>query len=312
MLFPNPLQMPHIDLAKNENLYEATMMKDQTSRFPLTTDECELLLEFELYPSLQELSNRMMRDHSIIARALKRLSEKFPVVEKKGGKWALTSLGRKVNEASRAALANQISTLNEQSTLKIGTNREFAAQVLAPDLKKIKELFPKTLISIHTFEQGTESAVLQGHVDIGFDCDRPFAPEIAYKLSIDEPFVAVASKEFVRKYKNEITNGDYLSLPHLLCERLHPDKILSRSDNQLAIEGRFNDITTTRAVCLQGFGWALLPIYAIKEELNSGKLTQIDKGSFGKSKYGIWWLRSRPHLKETCEKLTTWLSKQEL
>jgi DNA-binding transcriptional LysR family regulator len=287
-------------------------MKNEPSRFPLSTDDCELLLEFELCSSLQELSNRVMRDHSIVSRALKRLSEKFPVVEKKGGKWALTALGRKVNDASRAALAHQISTLNEQSTLNIGTNREFAVQVLAPGLKKIKELFPKTLISIHTFEQGTENALLQGHIDIGFDCDRPFAPEIAYKLSIDEPIIAVASRDFVRKFKGEIASENYLELPHLLCERLHPDKILSRSDNQLVIEGRFNDITTTRAVCLQGFGWALLPRYAIKEELKSGKLIPIAQNNFGKSKYGVWWLRSRSHLKEDCEKLTAWLSKQEL
>lgn len=287
-------------------------MQEPTNRFPLSTDDCELLLEFESCSSLQDLADRMMRDHSIVARSLKRLSEKFPVVEKRAGKWTLTALGRKMNESTRTALANQISTLNEQSTLKIGTNREFASRVVAADIKNIRAQFSKTQISIFTFEQGTENALLQGHIDIGFDCDRPFAPEIAYKLSVDEPILAVASKEFIRSHKAAISKGEYLKLPHLLCERLHPDKILSHSDNQLNIEGRFNDIGTTRAVCLQGQGWALLPRYAIQEELNSGKLVQIEEDSFGKTKYGIWWLRSRPHLKETCEKLNAWLMKQEL
>lgn len=287
-------------------------MKISANKFPLSTGDCELLLEFEQYPSLQELSLRMGRDHSIIARALKRLSEKFPVVEKSGGKWTLTDLGRKINESSRSALASQLTTLNEQATLRIGTNREFACQVIATDFKTLRDLFPKTALSIHTFEQGTENALLQGHMDVGFDCDRPYSPEIAYKLIVDEPIVAVATKEFIKTHKKKIASGNYLDLPHLLCERLHPDKVLSRPDNQLIIEGRFNDIATTREVCVQGSGWATLPAYAIKRELESGKLQKIDDKVFGKSKYGVWWLRSRPHLKETCDKLIQWLSMQKL
>ena len=286
--------------------------KNLPHRFPLTSDDCELLLEFEQHPSLQELCVRMGRDHSIIARALKRLSEKFPVVDKKAGKWALTDLGRKVNESSRSALANQITTLNEQSVLRIGTNREFASQVIAVDFKALRKLFPKTNLSIHTFEQGTESALLQGHIDIGFDCDRPYSPDISYKLIVDEPIFAVASKEFVKAHKKQIIDDNYLALPHLLCERLHPDKILSRYDNLLNIEARFNDIATTREVCVQGAGWALLPAYAIKREIEAGKLQKIDDKAFGKSKYGVWWLRSRPHLKETCDILIQWLNSQKL
>lgn len=287
-------------------------MTSHLNKFPLSSDDCELLLEFEQYPSLQDLCLRMGRDHSIISRALKRLSEKFPVVEKNSGKWVLTDLGRKVNESSRSALANQVTTLNEQTALRIGTNREFASRVIAVDFKALKNLFPRTTLSIHTFEQGTEAALLQGYIDVGFDCDRPYSPEIGYKLVVDEPIIAVAAKEFIKAHKKQIVDGNYLELPHLLCERLHPDKILSRSDNQLVVEGRFNDIATTREVCTQGSGWALLPAYAIKRELESGKLQKIDEKFFGKSRYGVWSLRSRSHLKATCDVLIQWLNTQKL
>ncbi|MNL44092.1 LysR substrate binding domain protein [compost metagenome] len=153
---------------------------------------------------------------------------------------------------------------------------------------------------------------MQGHIDVGFDCDRPYSPDIAYKLIVDEPILAVATKEFIKTHKKQIAAGQYLDLPHLLCERLHPDKILSRSENQLLVEARFNDIATTRAVCTQGLGWALLPAYAIKKELNAGTLVQIDQKAYGKSKYGVWWLRSRPHLKDVSENLIRWLHTQEL
>jgi len=217
-----------------------------------------------------------------------------------------------MNESSRSALASQVTTLNEQSALRIGTNREFASQVIAVDFKTLRSLFPKTTLSIHAFEQGTENALLQGHIDVGFDCDRPYSPEIAYKLIVDEPIFAVATKEFVKVHKKQIAAGNYLELPHLLCERLHPDKILARSENHLLVEARFNDIATTRAVCKLGIGWALLPAYAVKSELKAGTLVQIDQKIYGKSKYGVWWLRSRSHLKDPCEKLVQWMNRQEL
>ncbi len=287
-------------------------MKQLRSKFPLSSDDCELLLEFEKNPSLQDLAMNMQRDHSIITRALKRISESFPVVDKTAGKWVLTEMGRKVNEASRSALTNQFSALNQHSTLRLGTNREFAARVLAADFKALQATFPQVHLSVQTYEQGTEKALLEGHIDLGLDCDRPFAPDISYRLAVDEPILAVASKNFIRAYKKEISAGLYMKLPHLLCERLHPDKILLRTENELLIEASFNDIATTRAVCTQGVGWALLPLYAIKAELSAGLLVQIDPTAFGKSKYGVWWLRSRPQLKAIAENLISWLQSQKL
>lgn len=287
-------------------------MEDFKSRFYLSSDDCELLLEFERCHSLQELASAMNRDHSVIARSLKRLSESFPVVEKKGGKWVLSEIGRKINESSRSAIAAQVSALNQYSTLTIGTNREFAARVIAAEFRHIQNLLPKMQISVQTFENGTEKALLDGKIDIGLDCDRPFDPEVSYKLVIDEPIISVASKSFIKTHKKEVSSGQYFHLPHLLCERLHPDKILSRSENHLVVAARFNDIATTRAVCLEGCGWALLPTYSVKHELASGELVQIDQKAFGRSKYGVWWLRSRPHLKSLSETMISWLQTQKL
>lgn len=287
-------------------------MKTQSYQFLISSDDCELLLEFERTPSLQELCQRMARDHSVVSRALKRISEKFEVVEKKAGKWVLTDLGRRVNESTRLALANQVMTLNQQSTFRLGANREFASRVLAPDYKNLVNIFLGSPLSIQTYEQGVEAGLLQGQIDFGFDCGRPYSPEIAYKLVIDEPIIAVASQEFIKMHKKEISAGHYMSLPHLLCERLHPDKIFLQNDNQLLIKGRFNDIATTREVCIQGVGWALLPAYTVKQELEEGRLQKFDENFFGKSQYGIWWLRNRSNLELNCEKLIHWLKTKKL
>lgn len=287
-------------------------MPDVRKRFSLSSADCELLLEFEMASSLHVLADRFGRDHSIVSRHLKRIADEFAVVEKLGGKWVLTDLGRKLNEVTRESILLQASVLGSHSILRIGTNREFAARILAPDLAAVQKLFPKTQIEIKTFEHGAESALLQGRIDLAIDCGRPMAPDVAYKLVLDEPIDAVASKAFVKKHRGSIATGKVFTLPHLLCDRLHPDKILEFTENPTVIAAMFNDIATTRAACLGGAGWALLPRYAIQAELDSGQLVVLQPEIMKSSKYGVWWPRSRRQLKGLAEHLIQWLQSKHL
>ena len=281
-------------------------------RFPLTSDECELLALFEATQSLAEVAEAMGRDHSVIARSFKRIAERHPVVEKKAGKWILTEMGRAVNEGTRAAIHAQVAVLNSAASLKIGTNREFAARILCADFQSVQALFPKTELTVNAYQQGTEAALLQRQIDIGIDCERPNDPDIAYKLVIDEEIIVVASPAFAKKHKLKTGNGGYIDLPHLLCERLNPDKMLMSLESRTSIVARFNDVASARAACMQGAGWAFLPAYAVREELKSGQLVQLESKTYGKAKYGVWWLRGRPYLKEASERLCAWLAKQNL
>lgn len=176
-------------------------MTNSNYKFSLSSEECEVLLNFEATSSLQELASLIGRDHSVVARMFKRISEKHPVVEKQAGKWKLTQMGRKINDTSRSLIAIQNSILNSQATLRIGTNREFAARVLARDFSVIQSLFPNTLLIFKTFQNGTEDALLSGQIDVGIDCERPIDPEVSFRLVVDEPIVAVGSKRFLQQYK---------------------------------------------------------------------------------------------------------------
>ncbi len=295
-------------ILKNQNSIQDSL----SGRFLLTTSECELLLALEEGHSLTQISESMNRDHSVLTRALKKLSEKIPVVEKKGGRWALTSLGQKINEASRSMIASQMILSQNPTILKIGTNREFGARILGPDLPQICEAFSNCHISIYCYENGIEEALLKGQIDVGFDCDRPYDPEIAFKTLVQEPLLVVCGKEFYKKNQKVIQSGNYLSLPHLLCERLNPNKLVSKGESVLNIFARFNDIATARAACLQNLGWAFLPHYALIPELKSKSLVQIDPTRFGQSKYGVWWIRNRTHVLPAVEKLSAWLATQKL
>lgn len=287
-------------------------MNIATNRFLLSAEECELLLELEEARSLQTISQKLGRDHSVISRNLKRISEKAPVVEKKSGRWVLTEVGKKFNETSRLMIATQSLLNQSQQSLRIGTNREFSARVIGPSMKELLEIFPHTQLTINSYEHGTEEALLKGQIDIGIDCDRPNDPEIGYKLLIDEPIIAVCGKAFLKAHKEAILSKNYFNLPYLLCERLHPDKILSKLENHSGMVARFNDIATARAACIQGIGWSLLPEYAIQDELEAKTLIQMDHTNYGKSKYGVRWIRNRSYLKKPVEKIETWLKSKEL
>lgn len=281
-------------------------------KFCLSTEECEILILFEETQSLAEVAQVLGRDHSVVARALKKITDRFPVAEKRAGKWFLTELGRSLNETTRSALRAQQSALGSSAKLRIGTNREFSSRVLCWDFQTIQALFPNTELSISAYQQGTESALLMGQIDVGIDCERPHDPDISYRLMADEEIIVVASKDFIKRHQLERSNKDYSSLPHLFCERLSPDKMLSNLESATKVVARFNDIASARAACVGGIGWALLPRYAVQDELDRRLLIQIDKKVFGRSKYGVWWLRGRSYLKPTIEKLCSWLKGKKL
>ncbi len=75
-------------------------------RFPLSSDQMELLLAFEKAGSLEALSDLMAKDASVISRRLKELSAAMSVLLKVGGRWQITSLGRQVNELNRRYMAD--------------------------------------------------------------------------------------------------------------------------------------------------------------------------------------------------------------
>ncbi len=286
----------------------------QKNRFPLSSSDCELLLELEEALTIEATAQAFRKDASGVSRQLARISEKYPAIEKRNGRWVLTEIGRRLNSQTRDSIRVQTQLAELQSVLRIGTNREFAARVMAPQFMTLVELFPNTKLSLYTFENGTEEALLNGKIDIGIDCDRPSDPQLAYKQLISEPIVAVASKSFLKKYKTIIENHGLYQTPHLACERLYPDKIFSESENEnkLNIAAYFNDISTARAACLSGFGWCLLPRYVIKDEVESKQLYIIREKPGGQSKYGIWWSRSRFTNKDIISRMSDWLKKQIL
>jgi DNA-binding transcriptional LysR family regulator len=282
------------------------------NRFLLSSDECELLLEFETHQTIERTATAMAKDPSGVSRALALISRKYPALEKRNGRWVLTHTGKRLNSLTRNSIQIQKRLAEDQAVLRIGTNREFAARVMGPEFKRLTGLFQNTQLVILTFEYGVEEALLNGRIDVGIDCERPLDPTIAYKMLISEPIVAVCTKEFRKRFAGEIEGNRLYQTPHLLCERLYPDKIFSEQENRLNVTAMFNDIASTRAACLTGAGWGLLPRYAVREEIDAKKLIVISEKNLGQAKYGVWWSRARQTPPDVIQQMCDWVRQQRL
>jgi nicotinamidase-related amidase len=88
-------------------------------RFLFSTAQYEMLLALEDEGSPARVAERVRRDLSVVSRALAAMVRVAPVVEKTGGRWALTALGREVNQLTRAFLKAQRQLVEQQSRLRL-------------------------------------------------------------------------------------------------------------------------------------------------------------------------------------------------
>lgn len=272
-----------------------------------TFEESSLLSELELNPTLQELSHKLRKDPSVISRDLKRISEKAPVIEKINGRWALTKMGSNMALWAKKIQIEQNEILGRDYSLTIATTREFASRILAPGFDYF--LKESVRFKIITCENGIEEALLKGSADFGFDCGRPQDPGISYRPIIEEEIVTVLSTELSKKLKQlkmlELEEKDFL-----YYSRLSPLQCKNINVNNAKVSS--NDIATIRALCVNGHGWATLPYYAVKEEIDSRKLKIIRGGEIKGYKFGVWCLRGRDSLAPWVKKAEQWLLTQAL
>ncbi|MBY0471231.1 substrate-binding domain-containing protein [bacterium] len=281
--------------------------------FPVSSEDCRLLLLLETEGSVRQVSQILRRDVSVITRQLNRLAEKTPFVEKLNGKWQISLSGKRLNGWTRDAILCQKNILAARTHLRVATTREFAARILAPRLGEFLNRKTES-ISIISSEDGVEQLLLNGSVDIGLDCGRPVDPSIRFQRVVPEPFSIVAAPKLLGGAKN-ISMSGLLELPHLQYTRLSTARALKLLTEVPYIPMRFNDLAAVRAAACAGLGWAVVPTYSVQEELNSGLLREVplnQKVTIGTEQFGIWWHRDRRGLDSWIERITNWLQRVRL
>ena len=281
--------------------------------FILSTEDATLLLEYERCGSMAKMAEIFQRDPSVISRNLKKLAEKLPVLEKIHGKWVVTELGKKFNAWTASAIISQQAIVEQKIELKIASTREFAHRYLVDN---ISTLFPPESFNIHliTFDSNSEKLLLNGQVDIVFDCGRPYDPQISFKRCAEEKMSLLVSKKF--KQKNKVTSAnDLAELPYIHYVRTNISNIRNYTKGKLNIGITVNDITLARQAILNSEGWGVLPTYTVKLELEEKTLIEVKQDKHWKLpsyQFSIWWNRDKAYLAPYINIATEWLKKQKL
>lgn len=258
--------------------------------FPISSQDCELLLLFGEHKSLEKIANLLDRDASVISRQLKSLALRTQTIEKVEGRWQVSKIGERIILWSKNAIEDQKSSLKGKMNIRIATTREFAARILIPDIRKLvgdKDL----TISILSSDEGVENLLLTGKADLGFDCGRPNDPGIAFKKIIKESFVCVATPKFI--LKNKISSYQNLNMDYCLKFVRTEVSLLEQESQKGSYFGTFSDIATQRQAALMGYGWAIIPYYAVALEIARKELVVISGFKVEEENYGVWWERSQ-------------------
>lgn len=286
------------------------MRKDDSRPLPflLTTSQCQLLAALEGTSSLRELASRIARDVSVVSRQLKQIASVAPVVEKRAGTWRLTALGRRVSQWTRDASLAQQRLLGKDAAIRIASTREFASRILAPGFSQLLGTRADTLsagVHVITAEDGIERLLLDGEADLGFDCGRPVDPGVRHTRVLGEPFAVVAAPSLLRRHRIE-TASHLKRLPWLSYRRERaplPELPVELADPILAS----NDLAVVREMALAGHGWAVLPRYCVRRELDEGKLQEVAGWSLPAAEFGVWWARGNARAGDWLPRAVRWL-----
>lgn len=278
-------------------------------RFSIDTETCELLLSLDEGLTLQELACLWRRDVSVISRKIKRIAESTDLLEKIDARWRLTKKGKALNLWTQEAMLKQNHVMNRQGSLTIAGTREFSSRVLLPKTRTL--IGDEDLkLSILSTDSGIEELILASKADFGFDCGRPLSPSIAYKRVAKESMVVVASTKFIEQ-RDAKTFSDLQEKDQLRFSR-HNAQIWGLEVHESHYWGHFNDLANLREAAILGYGWAIVPFYAVKKEIEALKLKVISGRKIEAEYFSVWWLRERKEILPWVNRAIAWLTEQNL
>jgi DNA-binding transcriptional LysR family regulator len=252
-------------------------------RFLVSSDDCELLMALLQSESLQDLSDLMKRDISVLSRRLNKLKNETSFLEKKNGRWLLTKEGRQLCEWATKASNEQSLILGRKNKITLATTREFASRILMPSWNKIN--YNVDQIEILTSDGNSETLLLENLADIVIDCGTPYHPDIRFKKVVKEKMVVVASQEFLKRKKEKKLRGeDYIHFQRTDINSLQEDMNLKLNPKFI-----FSDISTLRSALVHHHGWSLIPYYVVREDLQKKSLVDLNVKLNSPMSFGVWW-----------------------
>lgn len=262
----------------------------------LDFSECEILSLLKDHETLSRMALVLNMDKGQLSRKISKISDTAPVLTKIQGKWSLTSQGIDLVEWYKGILREQTDILSRKRELSIVTTQNISERIVCSKTPEIKNLSGYESIRISTSVSSVESDLLSGKIDFALLCSIPENPEIRYKKLFKSRF------RIVFPYRWKQTPDDIqslLSLPYVTHTGLDVRHFLNIENNISAPFARYDHLSGVRQGVIEGQGWAILPEYAVLNEISEKKLKFSDNswGLSASEEFQLWWFPGKTEKK---------------
>lgn len=178
----------------------------------------------------------------------------------------------------------------EKGRIAVGATESICIYKLPPILTSFQKKFPNVELYINVLDTTDFSTLLANNsIDIAFLLGTPVCnSSFITELQIDEAIGAFSKPDHLLAQKSKVSITDFADVPLILtskqcCYRKKFDKDLSEAGIPPKIVLETSSVQVIKQAALSGLGVCVLPVLAVREEINNGKLVMINYDM----KYGI-------------------------
>jgi len=250
--------------------------------------------------SFQKAATKLNYTQSTVTAQIKQLEEEFSIklFEKIGRQMKLTQAGKDILPSIQAILQGeeQISNYGKSlseitGTLKLAIPDSILIYNMQPFLQAYLKEAPNIQLIVNSIQsEEINQSIVDGTADIGINCEKDYYPDTVihkklgtYKvLLVASPFANVSLLDFVTPHQRKPIS--------LICNepkgyyQLELNKYLTQKDIVLNPYMKVQSIEAVKRCVMNNLGVAIVPTYAIEEELKNGALipvkTELDEKTY--------------------------------
>lgn len=250
--------------------------------------------------SFQKAAEKLNYTQSTVTFQMKQLEEELDIklFEKIGRKMELSQAGKDVLPFVDTILhsAEQINNYGKNlseitGTLRIAIPDSILIYTMQPFLQAFLHEAPKVQLLINSIQAGEiNQAIVEGTADIGINCEKYSYPETVVHMQLGTYKALLVASPFVNKDLYDFITPHQRKKISLICNE--PDgyyqtelnKYLVAKDIILDPYMKVQSIEAVKRCVINNLGIAIVPTYAIEEELKNGSLipihTELDENNY--------------------------------
>lgn len=241
--------------------------------------------------SFQKAAERLNYTQSTITFQIKQLEEELDIklFEKIGRKMELSQAGKDILPYVDTVLhgAEQINNYGKSlsditGTLRIAIPDSILIYTMQPFLQAFLHEAPKVQLFINSIQAGEiNQAIVDGTADIGINCEKYSYPDTVVHMQLSTYKALLVASPFVSKDLYDFITPHQRKRVSLICNE--PDgyyqtelnKYLATKDIILDPYMKVQSIEAVKRCVINNLGIAVVPTYAIEDELKNGSLIPI-------------------------------------